>query len=265
MKHPKLGYVVAVANQKGGVGKTTTAINLAASLAALDREVLLVDIDPQGNASTGLGMDKRKEDGPSIGEVLLGEAALAEAVRSTQIEGLSLVPSTVALAGTSVELLDLEEKERRLEQACARYEGRPFDVVFVDCPPSLNLLTINALVAADAVFVPLQAEFFALEGLAQLIDTIRRVRARLNPRLQLLGVLLTMVDRRNRLSQEVEEEVRRYFGAQALRSVIPRNVRISEAPSHGLPVLHYDARSAGAVAYLEAAAEVLARIEGERA
>ncbi len=262
MKHPGLGRVIAVANQKGGVGKTTTALNLAASLAALDREVLVIDLDPQGNATTGLGVSKG-EVSPTVLEVLLGEAPLAGAVCDTAVEGLRLVPATVDLAA-AVQLMRAEGRERRLDEACRRHDADGFDYVFVDCPPALNLLTINALVAADAVFVPMQAEFFALEGLAQLLDTIRRVRARLNPHLQLLGVLLTMVDRRNRLAQEVEDEVRRYFGAQALRTVIPRNVRLSEAPSHGLPVLHYDARSAGAVAYLQAAAEILERVEGGR-
>ena len=261
MKHPALGPVIAVANQKGGVGKTTTALNLAASIAALDREVLVVDLDPQGNATTGLGLDK-KAIAPSTLDVLLGEAGLAETIRPTGIEGLRIAPATTDLAAAGVQLADAEAREHRLHKACAAYDGQRFACVFVDCPPALNLLTINALVAADHVLVPLQTEFFAMEGLAQLLDTIRRVRARLNPGLSLLGVLLTMADRRNKLAQEVEAEVRRYFGAQALRTVIPRNVRLSEAPSHGLPVLHYDARSAGAVAYLEAAAEILARLEG---
>jgi len=262
VKHESLGTVIAVANQKGGVGKTTSCINLAASVAALDRRALIIDLDPQGNASTGLGVDKRGVERGSY-DLLLGEAPLQEVLRATEFEGLFLVPATIDLAGADIELNHHELRERALLQALRGYEGEPFDLVFVDCPPALNLLTLNALVAADRVLITLQAEFFAMEGLAQLMETIRHVRARWNPSLAIDGILLTMVDRRNRICQQVEEEVREYFGAQVYRTVIPRNVRLSEAPSHGLPVLHYDLRASGAQAYLQAAEEMLQRIEGE--
>jgi len=263
VKHASVGIVIAVANQKGGVGKTTSCINLAASIAALDRRALIIDLDPQGNASTGLGVDKREVRQGSY-DLLLGEAALQQVVRPTAFEGLFLVPATIDLAGADLELADHARRESALMQALQRYEGAPFDVVFIDCPPALNLLTINALVAADRVLITLQAEFFAMEGLAQLMETIRHVRARWNPSLAIDGILLTMVDRRNRICLQVEEEVRQYFGAQVYQTVIPRNVRLSEAPSHGLPVLHYDLRASGAQAYLQAAEEMLQRIQGER-
>jgi len=257
-------HCIAVANQKGGVGKTTSCINLAACVAALDREVLVVDLDPQGNATTGLGVDKHAVRAGSY-ELLMGEAGIDEVMRPTAFDGVFLVPATMDLAGAAVELVDAEARERRLRRALAPLaEAGRFDYVWIDCPPSLNLLTINALAAASRVLVPLQCEFFAMEGLAQLMDTIRRVRAHLNPRLVMLGILLTMVDRRSNLTKQVEDEVRGYFGAQVLSTVIPRNVRLSEAPSFGKPALYYDLRAPGTQAYLRAAQEVLARCEEGR-
>ncbi|MBC7522769.1 MAG: ParA family protein [Sandarakinorhabdus sp.] len=249
--------IIAVANQKGGVGKTTTTINLATALAAAGQTVLVVDADPQGNASTGFGLDRRTRQASTY-EVLLGQISAEEAVRATQIPGLSVMPSTPSLSGAEIEMVDLERRSHRLEAALAALG--PYDHVLIDCPPSLGLLTINALVAADAVLVPLQCEFFALEGLSQLLGTIERVRASLNPRLQLLGILLTMVDRRNRLTEHVAADVRAVMGDKVFRTEIPRNVRLSEAPSHGLPALLYDSRCTGSEAYVALARELLARI-----
>ncbi len=247
---------IAIANQKGGVGKTTTAINLATAIAATGRSVLLLDMDAQGNASTGLGIDRRAR-ARSIYDVLLGEASLDEATIATAVPGVSLVPSTAALAGAEVELVGMERRSRRLADAVDA--GRAYDYVLTDCPPSLGLLTLNALVAAAAVLVPLQTEFFALEGLSQLLSTIERVREGPNPALRLLGVVLTMADKRNRLSEAVAADVRAVMGAQVFATAIPRNVRLSEAPSHGLPALVYDLRCLGSLAYIELAKEVIER------
>ncbi|MDX8389776.1 MAG: ParA family protein [Mariprofundaceae bacterium] len=258
MKHSCMGSVIAIANQKGGVGKTTSSINIAASLAALDKRVLLIDLDPQGNTTSGLGIDKAEIKHDSY-ELLVNEADLANTMIHTCCEGLLLTPSSMDLAGAEIELVPVENRESILYQKMSHYTGEPFDYTIIDCPPALNLLTLNALTAADRVLITLQTEFYAMEGLTQLIDSIRRVRRSLNPQLAINGILLTMVDRRNNLAQQVEQEVRSYFGKQVYQHVIPRNVRLSEAPSFGIPVMHHDIRSSGAQAYLKVAQELIQR------
>ncbi len=253
--------ILVVANQKGGVGKTTTAINLGTALAAVGAPTLVLDIDPQGNASTGLGIP-RQERKLTIYNVLMGEAGLADAVTPTRIPGLSIVPSTVDLSGAELELIDVPRRNYRLKDAFAAFAQDPvhdFSYVLIDCPPSLTLLTVNAMAAADAVVVPLQCEFFALEGLSQLLKTIDRVRANLNPALEIQGIVLTMFDKRNKLSDQVAADVRSHMGEKVYKTIIPRNVRISEAPSHGLPALVYDLRCPGSQAYIKLAGEMIQR------
>jgi chromosome partitioning protein len=254
---PQLGRVVAIANQKGGVGKTTTAINLGTALAACGKTVLLIDIDPQGNASTGLGIQNATRRVTSY-DLIIGEAKLADAVLRTQIPGFALVPSVVDLSAAEIELVERPRREYRLKDALAAAD-KDYDYVLIDCPPSLGLLTVNALVAARAVLVPLQCEFFALEGLSLLLRTVDRVRRSFNSELEVQGVLLTMFDRRNNLAQQVATDVRSFLGKRVYDTVIPRNVRVSEAPSHGMPVLLYDFRCPGAQAYVQLAGEVLRR------
>lgn len=249
--------ILAIANQKGGVGKTTTAINLATALAAIEKEVLLVDLDPQGNATTGVGLDPREQTA-SIYDVIIGQAHLLDAVKPTSVPKLSLVPSSVDLSGAELELAPLPRREAHLRRALDGQAGT-WDYVLIDCPPALGLLTLNALVAADAVLVPLQAEYYALEGLSHLLRTLKGVKRALNPRLDLHGVVITMFDRRNNLCQMVAQDVRSHLGDRVYETIIPRNVKVSEAPSHGKPVLLYDLRCPGSRAYLRLAKELLAR------
>ncbi len=249
---------IAIANQKGGVGKTTTAINVGTALAATGQRVLLLDLDPQGNCSTGLGIN-RSEREHSTYDLLVGDLTLDEVVVRTRVPGLDIVPATVDLSGAEIELVEFDARTHRLDAAIERSEGR-WDVILIDCPPSLGLLTINAMVASDALLVPLQCEFFALEGLSQLLNTVERIRSRFNPGLSILGVVLTMYDRRNRLTDQVSDDVRAVLGKVVFDTVIPRNVRLSEAPSHGLPALIYDYRCAGSEAYIALAREVIDRL-----
>jgi len=258
MSSPKRPLILAIANQKGGVGKTTTAINVAAALAARGLATLLIDIDPQGNASTGLGFD-RTQSFVGTYELLLGDRPPLDAIRSTAILNLSLIPADTDLVGAEIELVEADDRAQRLAKSLAQLPADRFRVVVIDCPPSLGLLNLNGLAAADAVLVPLQCEFFALEGISQLMRTIDRVKGGLNPRLRLAGIVLTMYDRRNNLSDLVADDARSFFGDTVYATPIPRNIRISEAPSHGKPVLTYDPRSAGALAYSQLAEELIRR------
>lgn len=253
--------VLTIANQKGGVGKTTTAINLGTALAAIGETVLLIDLDPQGNASTGLGVDQRSRAQSSF-DVLIGEATLREAAVATDVPRVSIVPATMDLLGAEMTLASSKNRTHRLRDAVTRLAadaGSPFSYILIDCPPSLNLLTINAMAAADGVLVPLQTEFFALEGLSQLLKTVEQVRSSINESLEIYGVVLTMFDPRNNLANQVIKDVRQFLGAKVFETVIPRNVRVSEAPSYGKPVLLYDLKCAGSQAYLRLASEMIQR------
>jgi chromosome partitioning protein len=252
---------IAIANQKGGVGKTTTAINIATAMAATGWRTLLIDLDPQGNASTGIGIATADRTSSSY-DLLIDQAPLAECFQPTAIPGLDIVPATVDLSGAEVELVGVENRTDRLRAALAGDAGH--EICFIDCPPSLGLLTLNALGAADTLLVPLQCEFFALEGLSQLLQTVERVQQRFNPDLGILGVVLTMFDRRNRLTDQVADDVRACLGQLVFDAVIPRNVRLSEAPSHGLPALVYDHSCAGSVAYMALAREMIGRLPEKR-
>lgn len=277
--------VIVIANQKGGVGKTTTAINLGTALAAVGKAILVIDVDPQGNASTGLGI-ARHQRSKSVYDVLIGEATLDEAIVPSAIPGLHVVPATPELAGAEMELVGVPRRSFRLRDALENYARRlvppaeqgtatdispevakltSYDYILIDCPPSLNLLTINAMTAAHGLLVPLQCEFFALEGLSQLLRTIDLVRGSLNPTLEIQGVVLTMYDKRNNLSEQVAVDVRQHLGEKVYHTIIPRNVRISEAPSHGLPALLYDLKSAGSQAYIKLAGELIQREKSRKA
>ncbi len=265
---PAKPRILVLANQKGGVGKTTTAINLGTALAAIGEKVLILDLDPQGNASTGLGID-RKSRKVSTYHVLSGEATLESAITETAVPGLFVAPSTLDLLGIELEIAHQRDRAHRLRTAITglmtHEVSNPFTYILIDCPPSLNLLTINALTAADAVLVPLQCEFFALEGLSQLLTTVEQVRTALNPQLTIHGIVLTMFDPRNNLSGQVVADVRQFMGSKVYETMIPRNVRVSEAPSHGKPVLLYDLKCAGSQAYLRLASEIIQRERALRA
>lgn len=252
---------IAIANQKGGVGKTTTAINIATAMAATGWRTLLVDLDPQGNASTGMGITNEMRESSSY-DLLVNDVSLQNVIQKTEIPGLDIIPATVDLSGAEVELVSVADRTDRLRNALAGHDSH--EICFIDCPPSLGLLTLNALGAADTLLVPLQCEFFALEGLSQLLQTVERVQQRFNPSLGIIGIVLTMFDRRNRLTDQVADDVRDCLGKLVFESVIPRNVRLSEAPSHGMPALIYDHQCPGSRAYISLARELISRLPEER-
>lgn len=254
--------ILAIVNQKGGVGKTTTAVNLATALAAVGRTVLLIDLDPQGNASTGLGIANAQRKITSY-QLVIGDADIASSAMKTSIPRLSVVAANIDLSGAEIELVNMVRRESRLKEALAE-QSLPYDYVLIDCPPSLGLVTLNALAAAHSVLIPLQCEFYALEGLSHLLKTIELVRNKMNPALSIQGILLTMYDRRNKLTEQIEQDVREFLGAQVYKTVIPRNVRMSEAPSHGKPALLYDLQCSGSQAYLKLAKELLKREASRR-
>ena len=251
--------IIAVTNQKGGVGKTTTAINIATSMAAIKKSVLLIDLDPQGNASTGLGISEEEREVGAY-EMLGDKNNIESSIKKTLIPGLDIIPATVDLSAVEVELVDVKDRMQRLKRFSSQLKAE-YDYVFIDCPPSLGLLTINALTAADSLLIPLQCEFYALEGLSHLKKTISRIKQNLNTSIYIEGILLTMYDRRNRISSEVKEEVIKYFGKDVFKTIIPRNVRLSEAPSHGLPAILYDINSTGSQAYISLAKEMIKRVK----
>ena len=248
--------VICIANQKGGVGKTTTAVNLSASLAAAERKTLLIDCDAQGNATSGVGIDSSTIREKNLYSGLVGGAPFQEIVRTTDIATLDIIPSNRDLIGVEIEFVALKDREKRLRNFIKTIDV-PYEFIIIDCPPSLGFLTVNSLVASDALIIPLQCEFFALEGLGQLMSNVKLIQARLNPSLTVAGILLTMFDQRNRLSHQVADEARKFFGDTVLKTVIPRNVRLSESPSHGLPIILYDINSRGAVSYMELAREIM--------
>ncbi|MCK8781834.1 ParA family protein [Rhizobium sp. NTR19] len=250
--------IITIANQKGGVGKTTTAINLATALAAIGEQVLIIDLDPQGNASTGLGIERRDRKLSSY-DLLMGFNSIPETVQATAVPNLSIVPSTMDLLGFEMEIAQDSDRAFKLRRALQSQEARAYSYILVDCPPSFNLLTMNAMAAAHSVLVPLQCEFFALEGLSQLLETVDQVRRTVNPSLDIQGIVLTMFDARNNLAQQVVSDVRTYLGEKVYHTLIPRNVRVSEAPSHGKPAILYDLKCAGSQAYLQLASEVIQR------